>query len=144
MASKTYGNLMKAAFNKEVDYDTDDIKVMLLSAAYSPNQDGHDYLDDVIANEVQGAGYTSGGKTLTGKSVTYDSATNTTKFDADDVSWANSTVTARYAVVYDNSGATNAQKALLAFYDFTTDRASSNGEFVIRWGADGLFSTTAA
>lgn len=144
MASKVYGNAIKAAFNKEVDWDTDTIKVMLLSSAYTPNQDSHDYLDDVVANEVTGTGYTSGGAALTSKTAAYDAATNTVKFDAADVTWAGSTITARYAVVYDDSGATNAQKALIAYFDFTTDRASSNGDFVIRWGADGVFSATAA
>lgn len=144
MASKVYGNAPKAAFNKEIDWDSDAIKVALLSSAYTPNQDGHDYYDDVVANEVTGAGYTAGGKALTGKTATYDAATNSVKFDADDVSWLASTITARYAVVYDDSGATAGQKALIAYFDFTTDRASSNGEFVIRWGADGVFSVTAA
>lgn len=144
MASKVYGNAPKAAFNKEIDWDSDTIKVALLSSAYTPNQDGHDYYDDVVANEVTGSGYTAGGKALTGKTATYDAATNTVKFDADDVTWAGSTITARYAVVYNDSGATAGQKALIAHFDFTTDRASSNGEFVIRWGADGVFSITAA
>lgn len=144
MASKVYGNAVKAAFNKEIDWDSDSIKVMLMGSGYTPNQDGHDYLDDVVANQVSGAGYTAGGKALTGKTATYDAATNTVKFDADDVTWTASTITARYAVVYDDSGATDGQKALIAYFDFTTDRASSNGEFVIRWGADGVFSATAA
>jgi hypothetical protein len=144
MASKVYGNAIKAAFNKEVDWDSDNIKVMLVSGAYTPNQDSHDYVDDVRANEVTGGGYTAGGKLLTTKTAVYDAATNTVKFDADDVSWANSTITARYAVVYDDSGATDGQKALIAYYDFTTDRASSNGEFLVRWGADGVFSASAA
>lgn len=144
MASKVYGNAPKAAFNKEIDWDSDNIKVALLSSAYTPNQDGHDYYDDVVTNEVVGAGYTTGGKALAGKTATYDAATNAVKFDADDVTWAASTITARYAVVYDDSGATAGQKALIAYFDFTTDRASSNGEFVIRWGADGVFSITAA
>lgn len=144
MASKVYGNANKAAWNKEIDFDSDTIKVALLSSAYTPNQDSHDYWDDVSTNEVSGTGYTAGGKALTTKSVTYDAATNTVKFDADDVTWTGSTITARYAVVYDDSGATNGQKALIAYFDFTTDRASSNGEFVVRWGADGIFSVTAA
>ena len=144
MASKVYGNAVKAAFNKEIDWDSDTIKVALLSSAYSPNQDGHDYFDDVAANEVTGTGYTAGGAALGTKTVTYDAATNTVKFDAADVTWAGSTITARYAVVYDDSGATAGQKALIAYFDFTTDRASSNGEFTVRWGADGVFSVTAA
>jgi hypothetical protein len=144
MASKVYGNALKAAFNKEIDFDSDTIKVMLLNSAYTPNQDSHDYLDDVVANEVTGTGYTAGGAALASKTVTYDAATNTVKFDAADVTWTASTITARYAVVYDDAGATNATKPLLAYFDFTTDRASSNGEFVVRWGADGIFSATAA
>jgi len=144
MASKVYGNAIKAAFNKEIDWDTDSIKVALLGSGYTPNQDSHDYWDDVLANEVTGTGYTSGGAALGGKTATYDAGTNTVKFDANDVTWTGSTITARYAVVYDDSGATAGAKALIAYFDFTTDRASSNGEFVIRWGADGVFSATAA
>jgi len=144
MASKVYGNAIKASWNKEIDWDSDNIKVMLLTSAYTPNQDGHDYLDDVVAYQVTGTGYTAGGAVLTGKTLTYDAATNTWKFDANDTTWAGSTVTARYAVVYDDSGATDAQKALICYMDFTTDRASSNGEFVVRWSADGIFSAAAA
>jgi hypothetical protein len=66
------------------------------------------------------------------------------KFDAADVTWASSSITARYAVVYDDTPATNATKPLLAYFDFTTDRASSNGDFIVRWGTDGIFSATAA
>src|SRR6478735_3915446 len=144
MASKLYGNVLKAAFNKEIDWDSDTIKVALLTSAYTPNQDTHDYLDDVISNEVTGTGYTAGGQALASKTVTYDASTNTLKLDAADVTWSGSTVTARYAVVYDDSGATNASKALIAYYDFTTDRASSNGDFIVRWGTDGVFTATAA
>lgn len=144
MASFVYGNALKAAFNKEIDFDTDTVKVMLLTSAYTPNQDTHDYLDDVVANEVTGTGYTAGGQALASKTLTYDAATNTLKIDAADVTWASSSITARYAVVYDDSPATNATKPLIALWDFTTDRASSNGDFIIRWGANGLFSLTAA
>ena len=142
MASKLYGNVLKAAFNKEIDFDSDTIKVALVSSSYTPNQDTHDYWDDVVANEVTGTGYTAGGATLASKSVTYDGATNTLTFDAADVTWSSSTITARYAVVYDDSGATNGQKALLGYYDFTTDRASSNGDFTIRWNTAGMFTAT--
>lgn len=144
MASKVYGNAIKAAFNKEIDWDTDTIKVALLTSAYTPNQDGNDYWDDVSINQVTGTGYTAGGQALATKTNVYDAATNTVKFDAADVTWAASTITARYAVVYNDAGATDPQKALIAYFDFATDRASSNGEFVVRWGADGVFSATAA
>jgi len=144
MASKVYGSALKAAFNKEIDFDSDNIKVALLTSAYSPNQDSHDYFDDVVGFEVTGTGYTAGGQALAGKTLTYDAGTNTLKIDANDVTWGSSSITARYAVIYNDSPSTSATKPLVAYFDFVTDRASSNGDFIIRWGADGIMSVTAA
>lgn len=144
MASKAYGQFIGKALNKEIDWDSDDIKVMLVSSAYSPNQDTHDYLDDVVANEVSGTGYTAGGISLTGKTNTYDAATNTIVLDAADVTWANSTVTARYAVLYNNSGASNATKPLIAYVDFVSDQSSTAGNFTITWDPAGIVRATTA
>ena len=113
MPSKLYGNFLAKALNKEVDWDSDTIKVALLTSAYTPNQDTHDYYDDVSGSEVSGTGYSAGGNTLSSKTVTYDTATNVIVLDAADTTWASSTITARYAVVYDDSGATAASKPLI-------------------------------
>lgn len=144
MAGKLYGNVMKAAFNKEVDFDSDTIKVALVSSAYTPNQDTHDYWDDVSANEVSGTGYTAGGQALASKTVTYDGATNTLILDAADSVWAGSTVTARYAVIYDDSGATAGQKALIGYQDFGSDQSSTNGNFTVQWDSTGIVRITVA
>jgi hypothetical protein len=144
MAAKLYGSIYAKAFNKEIDLDSDTIKVMLLTSSYTPNQDTHDYLDDVVANEVSGTGYTAGGATLATKTVTYDSTSNTFVFDADDVTWASSTVTARYAVVYDATPGTNATRPLIGYVDFVSDQSSSNGNFTITWDATGIVRMTAA
>jgi len=144
MASKVYGSLLAKALNKEIDFDSDTIKVALLSSAYSPNQDTHDYYDDVVANEVTGTGYTAGGATLASKTLTYDAANNVTILDAADVTWASSTITARYAVIYDDSGATNSQKALIGYVDFGSDQSSTSGNFTITWDATGILRGTVA
>jgi len=141
--TKTYGSVIAKAFNKEIDFDTDTIKVALLTSSYTPNQDTHDYFDDVSSYEVTGTGYTSTGVTLANKTVGYTSGTNVTKFDADDVSWTSSTITARYAVIYDASPATNATRPLIAYVDFGSDQSSSSGTFSIVWDAAGIFTTTA-
>jgi hypothetical protein len=70
-----------------VDLDTDTIKVMLVTSSYTPNQDTHDFKDDVT-NEVAGAGYAAGGATLANETVTADNTDNEGVVDADDVSWA--------------------------------------------------------
>jgi hypothetical protein len=141
MASKMYGQFLAKALNKEVDFDTDTIKVMLTTSSYSPNQDTHAYKSDVT-NEVVGTGYTAGGQALTSKTVTYDAATNVIILDAADTTWANSTITARYAVIYDDAGASDATKVLLGYVDLGSDQSSTNGAFALTWDATGIFRIT--
>ena len=144
MPSKLYGNFLAKALNKEVDWDSDTIKVALLTSAYTPNQDTHDYYDDVSGSEVSGTGYSAGGNTLGSKTVTYDAGTNVIVLDAADTTWASSTITARYAVVYDDSGATAASKPLIGYVDFASDQSSTNGNFTITWDATGIVRITVA
>lgn len=144
MASKLYGSFLVKALNKEVDYDTDTIKIALVSSAYTPNQDAHDYWDDVSTNEVSGTGYTAGGATLTSKTVSYDSGSNVIVLDAADAVWAASTITARYAVIYDDAGAAAAQKVLVGYIDFGSDQSSTNGNFTVTFDATGIVRITVA
>ena len=78
------------------------------------------------------------------KTNTYNSATNTIVLDADDQTWTSSTITARYAVVYDATPATNATKPLIGYVDFGSDQSSSNGNFTITWDATGIVRITVA
>ena len=144
MPSKLYGNFLAKSLNKEIDWDSDTIKVALLTSSYTPNQDTHDYYDDVVANEVSGTGYTTGGNTLSSKTITYDGTNNVIILDAADVTWSSSTITARYAVVYDDSGASNAAKALIGYVDFGSDQSSTNGNFTITWDSTGIVRITVA
>jgi hypothetical protein len=143
MPSKLYGNFLVKALNKEVDYDSDTIKVALLTSSYTPDQDAHDYFNDVSSFEVTGTGYTTGGNTLASKTVTYDSANNVIVLDAADTTWASSTITARYAVVYDSTG-TSSTSALIGYVDFGSDQSSTNGNFTITWDSTGIVRITVA
>jgi hypothetical protein len=143
MASKLYGQFLAKALNKEVDFDSDTIKVALLSSSYTPDQDAHDYFNDVSSYEVTGTGYTTGGATLASKTVTYDSANNVIILDAADTTWASSTITARYAVVYDSTG-TASTSALIGYVDFGSDQSSTNGNFTITWDSTGIVRITVA
>ena len=144
MPSKLYGQFLSQALNKEIDWDTDTIKVALLTNAYTPDQDAHNYLDDVVTHEVSGTGYTAGGNTLANKTNTYNSGTNVIVLDADDTTWSSSTITARYAVIYDATPATNATRPLIGYVDFGSDQSSSNGNFTITWDATGIVRITVA
>lgn len=137
-----YGNVSVKAFNGEIDYDTNTIKVALLDSGYVPAQT-HDYFNDVSAHEIAGTGYTAGGATLASKTVTYTSGTGVTVFDAADTAWTSSSLTARFAVVYVSTG-TGSTSALIGFVDFGADKVSTSGSFTIAWDATtGVFFLTA-
>lgn len=133
-----YGSFPAKLANKEIDFDTDTVKVALATSSYTPNQDTHDYFND-ITNEVTGTGYTAGGATLASKTVTYTAGTNTQAFDAADTSWTSSTITARYAIIYVDTG-TASTSPLIGYVDFGADVVSSSGTFTIQWSASGLFT----
>lgn len=60
-------------------------------------------------------------------------------FDAADVTWANSTITARYGVIANFTPGTDATRPLLALIDFGADQSSSNGNFTVQFSALGIF-----
>lgn len=138
MANVVYNAFKKNIMNGSIDLDTDTIKVMLVTSTYVPDQDLHDYKDD-ITNEVTGTGYTAGGQALANKTVTQDNVDNEGVFDADDVTWANSTITARGAVLYKDTG-TPSTSPLLCYFDFVSDQSSSSGNFTIQWNTEGIIN----
>lgn len=138
-----YGPFKQSAWNKEVDLDSDVIKVMLCTSAYTPNQDTHRYKSSVT-NEVVGTGYTAGGATLGSTVVAYTAGTNTCNFDGADTVWPSSTITARYAVVYDSTPGSDATRPLICWIDFGADVSSSGGNFSIAWDALGIIADTVA
>lgn len=140
---KFFGKAFLALFNKEIDWDSDTIKVLLTTSAYTPDQDAHDYKDDVT-DEVSGTGYSAGGQALSSKTITYTSATNKITLDAADVQWASSSITARHAVIYDDTPATAATKPLLGYQSETSDVVSTNGNWDLIWNASGIFEITVA
>ena len=79
-------------------------------------------------NEVSGTGYTAGGATLSSQAVAYDSSNNVAYFDAADTSWSSATITARGALIYNNTKS----NASIAVLDFGSDYSSSNGTFQVQ------------
>jgi hypothetical protein len=142
VTAKLYGQFFNALANKEIDLNSDTIKVALCTSSYTPDQDTHNYYDDLTNQVANGNGYTTGGATLASPTFTYTGASNVFKFDADDVTWSSSTITARYAVVYDDTPATSGTKPLICYVDFGADVSSTSSNFTITWNADGIFTVT--
>ena len=120
---------------KNIDLDTDTIKIALVSSSYTPDKT-HDFFND-ITNEVTGTGYTAGGATLASKTVTQDNTNFRTIFDAADATWSNSTITARYAVIYESTGVA-ATSPLIALIDFGSNISTVAETFQVPFNVDGI------
>jgi hypothetical protein len=135
--------LVSATAARRIDWVGDTIKVALTTSAYTPDQDAHDFFNDVT-NEITGTGYTAGGATLSGKSISYDSATNETRMLAATSSWPSSSFTARRAVVYKDTG-TASTSPLIGWVDFGADETIASGNFSLVWdGTRGVAVIAAA
>jgi hypothetical protein len=138
MASAIYNE-----FKKEIgviDWATASVKVMLVDSSYALDIDAHSFKNNIddLGVEVTGDGYTAGGQALANKAITRDDANDWSTFDADDSVWSNSTITARGAVVYYDTGDATTS-TLIAYVDFVTDKSSSAGDFIIQWHTDGIY-----
>jgi len=83
----------------------------------------------ITANEISNSGtnYTTGGATLTNVTISTDGTTAI--FDADNVSFANATISAQAALIY-NANNSNSSIAVL---DFGGVKTSTNGTFELQF-----------
>ena len=108
----------------EHDLDTDVIKIALYTSAATLDASTTAY---TTSNEVVGVGFTAGGNTLAGATV---SLTGTTAFvDFTDTTWTTATITARGALIYNSSKSNKA----VAVLDFGTDKTSTAGSFTVQF-----------
>ena len=111
----------------EHDLDTDTIKIALYTSAATLSAATTAYS---TSDEVVGTGYTAGGNTLTGATV---SLTGTTAFvDFSDTTWTTATITARGALIYNSSKSDKA----IAVLDFGSDKTSTAGSFTVQFPAN--------
>ena len=120
---------MASSFKQQIllgehDLDTDVIKLALYTSAAALSAATTAYS---TSGEVVGTGYTAGGNTLAGATV---SLSGTTAFvDFTDTTWATATITARGALIYNSSKANKA----IAVLDFGADKTSTAGDFTVQF-----------
>jgi len=102
------------------------IKCALYDNTATLNQNTTTY---ITANEISDSGtnYVIGGETLTNVAITVDGTTAI--FDADNVSWANATISAQAALLYNFTNS----NAAIAVLDFGGVKTSTNGTFELQF-----------
>jgi hypothetical protein len=137
-----YNSFKEYMADGTIDLDSHTFKVMLTSSSYTPSASTHTVKADVT-NELSTAnGYTAGGAALT--SVTWTSSGGTSTFDAANTSWTASggSITARYAVIYDDTAANDELVAYILLDTTPADvTATSGNNLTITWNT-GIFTLT--
>jgi hypothetical protein len=147
--AKLYGRYLYHAVlgdSTQMKWTANKIRCILVTSSYTPNQDTHEFYSQITAaNELTTAnGYTVAGVDVTSQYASY-STNNVITLDCSDAVWANSTITARYAVLYDqSSGANSASQVLIGYIDFEADQSSSSGTFTVQWSTAGVVAITVA
>ncbi|MFU2208513.1 hypothetical protein [Solidesulfovibrio sp. C21] len=133
-------NLIYPAFKRSLGdgvfaLASDTLRLALLTSAHAPSE-GHAVYADVAGQEVSGTGYTVGGKALAG--VTWTLSDATAVLDADDPSWTEATVTARYAAVYADKTVGALTGPLVCLLDFGEEKGVTGGTFSVTFDAAGI------
>jgi len=106
----------------------DVFKIALYTSSATINRDTTEY---TTGNEVASGGkYTTAGKALTVGSQTYTLKTSTACVDFANVTWETSTITARGALIYNDSA--TGDKSVCAL-NFVGDKTSTSGTFTIQF-----------
>ncbi len=125
------GNFMCTSFKKELLEAVHDFQLSGGSTFKIALYDNNASFDAsttayTATNEVSGTGYSAGGNTLTRVDPTSSGTTAFTDFA--DTTWSSSTITARGAMIYNDSAAGNPAVVIL---DFGSDKTSTNGDFTV-------------
>ncbi len=141
MADIIYNRFFVDLMEGELDIHTsgDTVKMQLHTSSYTPDKD-HNVIGDLTNEHAASGNYSTGGETLANQAVSQVDASDLAKWDADDVSWTTSTITARYAALID---VTNTN-SLIACFDFGADKSSSSGTFTVAFNASGIMTLAQA
>jgi len=114
------------------------LECMLLDTDHSFSE-ADEFVDDIVANEIDDADYSR--QALTGVSVSQgaDSDDNQINVDADDITFGDSvSISANYAVIY-HSKTDDTDSPIMFHVDFDGEQESADGEFTLEVHDDGLY-----
>lgn len=126
-----------------IDLEAVTVKVAIVTSAYTPDQNLHDFWSDVSANEVSGTGYTAGGNAAATPTVTLSGAGLVTFDAADPAAWAQDAggfTNGRRFIVYADSGVASTS-LLIAYSDAeASDFGNVDGPVTLTLNASGIWT----
>lgn len=142
---KLYNSAKEYIGDGTIDLDSHTFKIALFSSSSNANTLTNSTLASLTNEVANGFGYTTGGQALA--NVTWTNSSGTVTFDADNVSWTASggSITARYAVIYDDTAASDELLAVCLLDTTPADATAADGyQFNINFNASGIFSSSGA
>ena len=129
------GNYMPTSFKIELlnglqNFSANTFKIALYTSSATLDANTTAY---TTSNEVASTGnYTAGGNTLSVTTTPTNGGSGTTAYiDFADTTWSAATITARGALIYNNSQGNSA----VAVLDFGSDKTSTDGDFTVQFPA---------
>jgi len=127
MATQPSNNCKYLLMTAGIDFGADVFKVILMRAGFAFARATHDTYSDVTADELPtGSGYTAGGQTMAGGTVTRDDGANITIATWNNPSWlaAAGDIVSQGAILYDD---TLASKPVIGYIDFGSTLTTYDG-----------------
>lgn len=122
-----YAKAIQHFLKADTDLDTMALKVMLVDSTYAPDMDADEFVSTVRAKERTGTNWAAGGQATTA-TLTLTPASNRVDVSLSDISVATVTLTdGKFAVVYNDSPATDAGKHLIGYIPFDIALAPTAG-----------------
>lgn len=143
VTAHVYTKGILSVVSKLENIPSDALKVMLLSA-YTPGQDTHQFMSDVLGagTETSGTGYTATGQALT--SVTVSQSGHVQTLSCANPSWnaTGGALSAAYAVWFDSSPGSNATNPVICYWDLGGTQTATNSTFALTVSGSGLVTFT--
>lgn len=147
MASGMYNSAKTLIANGGLDLDTASLKVMLLGTGYTFDPD-HDFVNDVVANELSATGYTGGfagaGRKAATVTVSTDNTQDRTEIKIADLTWTalGGGNSIGFAVLIREAGGADSASDLIACFDLT-DTPTNGSDITLDFdGTDGNIRIT--
>jgi hypothetical protein len=131
MANLIYNNAKKIIGDGSIDWDAggQTFRVLLTTAAYTPDIDAHVFVSS-ITNELSGGAYVR--KDIVNRAVTVDNANDRADYKGDNVTWtALNAGTAAWCVLF-KLVTNDADSLLIAALDIP-DTLTNGTDFTLRW-----------